>query len=93
MRLTLRHYRSDGVTSALLYRKFSNEVANATIKRLIRGADAFCFDVDSTVITEEGIDSLASFKGVGSQVADFTKKSVLFSVLAIELIKLFSDLF
>jgi phosphoserine phosphatase len=33
-----------------------------------------CFDVDSTVITEEGIDQLAAFKGVGAAVAELTRK-------------------
>lgn len=41
---------------------------------IIRRSQAFCFDVDSTVIAEEGIDQLAAFKGVGQQVADLTKK-------------------
>lgn len=44
------------------------------IQKLIQDSEAFCFDVDSTVITEEGIDSLAAFKGVGQQVADLTKR-------------------
>ncbi|XP_062508215.1 phosphoserine phosphatase-like [Corticium candelabrum] len=39
-------------------------------------ADAVCFDVDSTVIKEEGIDELASFCGVGEQVKEWTKKAM-----------------
>lgn len=31
-------------------------------------ADAVCFDVDSTVIQEEGIDELAIFCGKGPEV-------------------------
>eukprot|EP00959_Pyramimonas_sp_CCMP1952_P161054 3367899-Pyramimonas_sp.AAC.1 len=31
----------------------------------IIAADAFCFDVDSTVCTDEGIDELAAFCGAG----------------------------
>lgn len=31
-------------------------------------ADAVCFDVDSTVIQEEGIDELAKFCGKGQEV-------------------------
>jgi len=46
------------------------------IQKLIQDSEAFCFDVDSTVITEEGIDSLAAFKGVGQEVADLTKKAM-----------------
>lgn len=44
------------------------------MRRLIRSAQLVCFDVDSTVITEEGIDRLADFKGVGKEVADMTKR-------------------
>ena len=34
-----------------------------------RNADAVCFDVDSTVCVDEGIDELAAFMGVGDKVA------------------------
>jgi phosphoserine phosphatase len=44
------------------------------VKRLLLNADAVCFDVDSTVIEEEGIDMLAEFKGAGEAVAEWTKK-------------------
>lgn len=39
-------------------------------KELFRRADAVCFDVDSTVIKEEGIDELAKFCGVGDAVTE-----------------------
>ena len=39
-------------------------------------AKAICFDVDSTVIQDEGIDVLAGFGGVGQQVADLTKSAM-----------------
>lgn len=39
-------------------------------KELLRRADAVCFDVDSTVIREEGIDELAKFCGVGDAVTE-----------------------
>lgn len=39
-------------------------------KELFRRADAVCFDVDSTVIKEEGIDELAKFCGVGDAVRE-----------------------
>lgn len=39
-------------------------------------ADAVCFDVDSTVITEEGIDVLADFLGKGEEVAAWTSKAM-----------------
>lgn len=39
-------------------------------KELFRRAEAVCFDVDSTVIREEGIDELAKFCGVGDAVTE-----------------------
>lgn len=44
------------------------------IRSVLTGCQAVCFDVDSTVITVEGIDQLAAFKGVGAAVAELTKK-------------------
>lgn len=38
------------------------------IKEIWKIADAVTFDVDSTVIQEEGIDELAKFCGKGDQV-------------------------
>lgn len=37
-------------------------------------ADAVCFDVDSTVCLDEGIDELADFCGAGQAVAEWTAK-------------------
>uniref|UniRef100_A0A3P8VRP9 Phosphoserine phosphatase n=1 Tax=Cynoglossus semilaevis TaxID=244447 RepID=A0A3P8VRP9_CYNSE len=45
-------------------------------KELFRNADAVCFDVDSTVIKEEGIDELAKFCGVGDAVTEMTRKAM-----------------
>lgn len=42
-------------------------------KNILSQAQAVCFDVDSTVISEEGIDILAEFMGVGEAVADLTR--------------------
>jgi len=39
-------------------------------------ADAVCFDVDSTVIAEEGIDVLADYLGKGQEVAALTKQAM-----------------
>ncbi|XP_022194688.1 phosphoserine phosphatase isoform X2 [Nilaparvata lugens] len=36
-------------------------------------ADAVCFDVDSTVIQEEGIDELAKYCGHGEDIANMTR--------------------
>ncbi|XP_022093227.1 phosphoserine phosphatase-like [Acanthaster planci] len=45
-------------------------------KDIWRKADAVCFDVDSTVSTEEAIDELAAHCGVGQEVAQWTKKAM-----------------
>ena len=41
-------------------------------KWALQHADAVCFDVDSTVITSEGIDELAAYLGCGEKVAELT---------------------
>ncbi|XP_011494936.1 PREDICTED: phosphoserine phosphatase [Ceratosolen solmsi marchali] len=46
------------------------------VKMVWRLADAVSFDVDSTVIVEEGIDELAKFCGKGDQVASLTKQAM-----------------
>lgn len=45
-------------------------------KQLWKTSRAVCFDVDSTVVTEEGIDVLAEFCGAGPAVAEWTKKAM-----------------
>ncbi|XP_033627584.1 phosphoserine phosphatase-like [Asterias rubens] len=45
-------------------------------KAVWKRADAVCFDVDSTVSTEEAIDELAAHCGVGDEVAQWTKKAM-----------------
>jgi len=42
----------------------------------LANADAVCFDVDSTVITEEGIDVLAESLGKGKEVSAWTLKAM-----------------
>lgn len=39
-------------------------------------AQAVCFDVDSTVVTEEGIDVLADHCGAGEEVAAWTARAM-----------------
>ena len=41
-----------------------------------RQAQAVCFDVDSTVCVDEGIDELAAFMGSGAAVAAWTAKAM-----------------
>lgn len=43
-------------------------------RRVFRAAKVVCFDVDSTVVTEEGIDVLAGHCGAGKAVAEFTAR-------------------
>ena len=45
-------------------------------KTCLRTADAVCFDVDSTVVTSEGIDDLARFLGCGDKVKELTAKAM-----------------
>ncbi|XP_033098667.1 phosphoserine phosphatase-like [Anneissia japonica] len=45
-------------------------------KAIWKAADAVCFDVDSTVVTDEGIDELAKFCGVGEKVAELTRNAM-----------------
>lgn len=44
--------------------------------KIIQQSNVVCFDVDSTVICEEGIDELAEFCGKGSEVARVTKEAM-----------------
>ncbi|XP_051173407.1 phosphoserine phosphatase isoform X2 [Leptopilina boulardi] len=46
------------------------------IKELWKIANAVTFDVDSTVIQEEGIDELAKFCGKGNEVSNLTKQAM-----------------
>ena len=39
------------------------------VKRVWQSCDAVCFDVDSTVVMEEGLDELAAFLGKGEEIA------------------------
>lgn len=51
-----------------------NDIPRA-IEALVN-ADAVCFDVDSTVVQEEGIDVLAETLGKGKEVAEWTAKAM-----------------
>jgi phosphoserine phosphatase len=48
----------------------------AMAKRALQEADCVCFDFDSTLITEEGIDVLAAHCGAGDAVAEWTRKAM-----------------
>jgi len=45
-------------------------------RECLKKADAVCFDVDSTVVTSEGIDDLAAFLGCGDKVAALTAQAM-----------------
>ncbi|KAJ3657423.1 hypothetical protein Zmor_009226 [Zophobas morio] len=49
---------------------------SAEVQKILKQADAVCFDVDSTVIQEEGIDELAKFCNKGEEVAALTAKAM-----------------
>lgn len=48
----------------------------AEAREVLKTAQIVCFDVDSTIITEEGIDELAMYCGKGSEVAALTKEAM-----------------
>ena len=56
-------------------------IAVESAKAALASADAVCFDVDSTVINEEGIDVLADHCGAGSAVAELTASAMGGSML------------
>lgn len=56
--------------------------------QVIRNSQIVCFDVDSTVIREEGIDELAQFCGKGQEVARLTKEAMKGSMTFQEALRL-----
>ncbi|EEF47763.1 phosphoserine phosphatase, chloroplastic [Ricinus communis] len=55
---------------------FDNRLPSKEVLELWRSADAVCFDVDSTVCLDEGIDELAEYCGAGNAVAEWTAKAM-----------------
>ncbi|KAI9117134.1 hypothetical protein K1719_011300 [Acacia pycnantha] len=53
-----------------------NMLPSKEILELWRSVDAVCFDVDSTVCLDEGIDELADFCGAGKAVAEWTARAM-----------------
>ena len=60
---------ADGAGAAESVSVAAAEVLPLLAQRRCAGRPAFCFDVDSTVITSEGIDVLAEYCGAGEAVA------------------------
>lgn len=56
--------------------RFDNTLPSKEILELWQDADAVCFDVDSTVCVDEGIDELAEFCGAGKAVAEWTARAM-----------------
>lgn len=59
---------------------------------VLKKVDCVCFDVDSTVIREEGIDELAKYCGKGSEVASLTTQAMGGSMTFQEALKLRLDI-
>ncbi|KAJ6795423.1 phosphoserine phosphatase, chloroplastic-like [Iris pallida] len=59
---------------------FDNTLPSREVLEIWQNADAVCFDVDSTVCLDEGIDELADFCGAGKAVAEWTNKAMSGSV-------------
>lgn len=54
------------------YRETSGAGLRARVAQEVwRRADAVCFDVDSTLIREEGLDKLAEHCGAGAKVKEW----------------------
>ncbi|KAG8363445.1 hypothetical protein BUALT_Bualt19G0023300 [Buddleja alternifolia] len=56
--------------------RFDNTLPSKEILDLWRNVDAVCFDVDSTVCLDEGIDELAEFCGAGKAVSEWTSRAM-----------------
>lgn len=65
---------------------------SAEAAQIIRRASVVCFDVDSTVITEEGIDELAKYCGKGAEVARLTREAMKGSMTFQEALQLRLDI-
>lgn len=76
---------SSCVTTQIVGDKSKNAAAAAQV---IRNSEVVCFDVDSTVIREEGIDELAQFCGKGQEVARLTKEAMKGSMTFQEALRL-----
>ncbi|OQV16185.1 Phosphoserine phosphatase [Hypsibius exemplaris] len=58
------------------HRSVSYDPTPEQVKAIWRRTDAVCFDVDSTITPIEGIDEIATFCGVGKEVAEWTKQAM-----------------
>uniref|UniRef100_A0A2I3SCN9 Phosphoserine phosphatase n=1 Tax=Pan troglodytes TaxID=9598 RepID=A0A2I3SCN9_PANTR len=51
-------------------------VSHSELRKLFPSADAVCFDVDSTVMREEGTDELAKMCGIEDAVSEMTQRAM-----------------
>ncbi|KAL6995074.1 phosphoserine phosphatase [Sarracenia purpurea var. burkii] len=56
--------------------RLDNTLPSKEVLKVWQNADAVCFDVDSTVCLDEGIDELAEFCGAGKAVAEWTARAM-----------------
>ncbi|XP_076930624.1 phosphoserine phosphatase, chloroplastic-like [Bidens hawaiensis] len=73
--------------------RLDNTLPSKEVLDLWQKADAVCFDVDSTVCVDEGIDELAEFCGAGKAVAEWTARAMGGSVPFEEALAARLDLF
>ncbi|KAL9233212.1 hypothetical protein vseg_008236 [Gypsophila vaccaria] len=59
---------------------FDNTLPSKEVLDLWRYVEAVCFDGDSTVCIDEGIDDFAEFCGAGKAVAEWTSRAMNGSV-------------
>lgn len=84
---------ANGTTANFCTMINSTDVADKTkngtrAAEIIKRSQVVCFDVDSTVIREEGIDELAKFCGKGQEVARLTREAMKGSMTFQEALRL-----
>jgi phosphoserine phosphatase len=84
--LTRKTYSSNNIAASVqplqasALDRFDNTIPSKEVLDIWRNAEAVCFDVDSTVCIDEGIDELAEFCGAGKAVAEWTARAMSGSV-------------
>ena len=63
-------------TGTFVARSFSTDKSQEEILDIWQKADAVCFDVDCTITTKDGLDSLAGFLGKGEAVQKLTNAAM-----------------
>jgi len=76
LRSSLLTARAPAMTTRLFASAALNKKTPTEAQGILRDAEAVCFDVDSTVITKEGIDELAAYLKCGDEVAALTKAAM-----------------